>query len=131
MFKVIITKFNFSVLKNKFMNGITGYITKEGFGIYVHDKITRATLTEECKTVQQFIDTYGLSALQIGLFLYSEAKNEFLKVTQVCVNFKDRCIGVYLEKTENHITPLHNDPITEKETTKKSSHKVHGKNHEN
>ncbi|MBP1663914.1 MAG: hypothetical protein H6Q19_1054 [Bacteroidetes bacterium] len=113
------------------MNGIAGYVTKEGFGIYVHDKITRATLTEECKTVQQFIDTYGLSALQIGLFLYSEAKNEFLKVTQVCVNFKDRCIGVYLERTDSHITPLYSDHTADKVTTKKSKHKVLRKNHEN
>lgn len=42
-------------------------------------------------------DTFGLSALQIGLLLYSETENDFLKVCQVCVNLKDKCIGVYLE----------------------------------
>ena len=87
------------------MNEEPLYFTKEGFGVYVMDKNTRELLTEERKMVTMFIDTYGLSALQIGMFLYSDTTDEFLQVSQVCVNFKDKCIGVYLEKPQK--SPCH------------------------
>jgi len=82
------------------------YYTKEGFGIYVLNKDTRKFMLEERKSVGLFIDTFGLSALQIGLLLYSETENDFLKVCQVCVNLKDKCIGVYLEKSRECSLPL-------------------------
>ena len=104
------------------MAEIDNYYTKEGFGIYVQNKNTRELMLEERQSVGMFIDTYGLSALQIGLFLYSDSFDEFLKVCQVCVNFRDKSIGVYLEIPDK--SPCHKH-ITSDATKKKVAKSKH------
>jgi hypothetical protein len=86
------------------------------------DKNTREMLTEERKMVAMFIDTYRLSALQIGMFLYSDATDEFLQVCKVCVNFRDKCIGVYLEKPRKSPCRKHTQQDAVKSKTAKTKH---------
>lgn len=82
------------------MNEEPLYFTKEGFGVYVMDKNTRELLTEERKMVAMFIDTLRTFGTADWYVSALDTTDEFLQVCQVCVNFKDKCIGVYLEKPQ-------------------------------